>query len=321
MKRNGFTYIVTIVVISIIVTLISFLLESFKNNLIISSNEENNIQSQLYAESLINIALSEDSFKDKVKTVYFEDRHEIDYKPEDLIEDISNEYIKLSLDNSLTKKGFLMEASLDYKDIESKCFASGTIVNKIYLKGAGVLNSSTTNEEDLLESKEAFENINYKDFTYVEYIYLDEGDYFLEKDGLYFNIYKEEETVKENGDIGIVKTSLKKYPHNKSIYLKQDRGSLCIVDNIDLRGIVDVNKIYLNNNLGLKGIMILRNNIEYLDNPARISVEGITINFERASENNLISNYDFDNIDMYGKIIENFIKPELYNIKRDLKSN
>ncbi|CDZ74442.1 hypothetical protein ING2D1G_0248 [Peptoniphilus sp. ING2-D1G] len=103
-----------------------------------------------------------------------------------------------------------------------------------------------------------------------------------------------------------------------SFYITQSGGSLCIVDEIRIRGIVDIDNILLNENLNIDGILVLRSNVNFLDNPKNIYVKGITVNTPSVSENNVISRYDFGEIDLYSRGISNYIKPRIYSIKRSI---
>ena len=134
MKKQAFTYIITILIIAIIVIAISFLVKNQKNNLMIIKNLDDRIQASASSESMINIAIADENFKDNLKDLYFDKEASINPKFLDEVPGQDKKYI-LQVDNSIEKNGFKLKAYLKYKNIEYAHEAYGTIANQIYTKG------------------------------------------------------------------------------------------------------------------------------------------------------------------------------------------
>ncbi|CDZ74440.1 putative membrane protein [Peptoniphilus sp. ING2-D1G] len=313
MKKRGFTYIVTIIIVTLIILGLSLLISNLKDELLIVKNQRDSIQADAYAESMINIALSDKRFTNCLEDIYHGKSKSMQIAPAHIIDELDSSKITLKLDNSIVKKGFLMTAEVEYKNINSRFFAQGSIVNPLYLKKLGVLNPRVIGEEEVGQLKDSFTKHPDESLSFVDYIHLEDKDYFIEKDGRYFVIY-EENLQGEEPTRNIMARGLS----TDSFYITQSGGSLCIVDEIRIRGIVDIDNILLNENLNIDGILVLRSNVNFLDNPKNIYVKGITVNTPSVSENNVISRYDFGEIDLYSRGISNYIKPRIYSIKRSI---
>ena len=311
MKKQAFTYIITILIIAIIVIAISFLVKNQKNNLMIIKNLDDKIQASASSESMINIAIADEKFKDNLKDLYFNKAASVNPKFLDEIPGEDKKYI-LQADNSIENKGFKLKAYLKYKNIEYAHEAYGTIANQIYTKGIPILNKNVIDEEDYQETLDSFNNLDVSKSTYINFLELDGKDYHLARDGNYFIIYELEEIV-ERESVEEIKNIVRKESINKSLYIKQKNGSLTVDKNMKLRGIIDIDNIILNQDLKIHGIYLHRN--EILSENSSVKVDGIAINMNGNSENNIDANYNFNNIYNYAKLIDNFIKAKIYSIQ------
>lgn len=311
MKKQAFTYIITILIIAIIVIAISFLVKNQKNNLMTIKNLDDKIQASASSESMINIAIADEKFKDNLKDLYFKKAASVNPKFLDEIPGENKKYI-LQSDNSIENKGFKLKAYLKYKNIEYAHEAYGTIANQIYTKGIAILNKNVIDEEDYQETLDSFNNLDVSKSTYINFLELDGKDYHLARDGNSFIIYEIEEIV-EGESVEEIKNIVSKESINKSLYIKQKNGSLTVDENMKLRGIIDIENIILNQDLKIHGIYLHRN--EILSENSSVKVDGIAINMEGNSENNIDSNYNFNNIYNYAKLIDNFIKAKIYSIQ------
>lgn len=311
MKKQAFTYIITILIIAIIVIAISFLVKNQKNNLMIIKNLDDKIQASASSESMINIAIADENFKDNLKDLYFDKEANINPKFLDEVPGQDKKYI-LQVDNSIEKNGFKLKAYLKYKNIESAHEAYGTIANSIYTKGIPMLNKNVIDEEDYKETLDSFNNFDTSGSNNVSFLELDGKDYHLGRDGNSFIIYELEEKV-DGEYIEEIKNIVKKGDIYKSLYIKQRNGSLTVDDDMKLIGIVDIDNIILNQDLKVQGIYLHRN--EILSENSSLKVDGIAINMNESSENNIDATYNFKNIYVYAKLIDNFIKAKIYSIQ------
>ena len=311
MKKQAFTYIITILIIAIIVIAISFLVKNQKNNLMTIKNLDDKIQASASSESMINIAIADEKFKDNLKDLYFKKAASVNPKFLDEIPGEDKKYI-LQADNSIEDKGFKLKAYLKYKNIEYAHEAYGTIANQIYTKGIAILNKNVIDEEDYQETLDSFNNLDVNKSTYVNSLELDGKDYHLARDGNYFIIYEIEEII-GGESVEEIKNIVRKESINKSLYIKQKNGSLTVDENMKLRGIIDIDNIILNQDLKIHGIYLHRN--EILSENSSVKVDGIAINMNGNSENNIDANYNFNNIYNYAKLIDNFIKAKIYSIQ------
>lgn len=311
MKKQAFTYIITILIIAIIVIAISFLVKNQKNNLMIIKNLDDKIQASASSESMINIAIADENFKDNLKDLYFDKEANINPKFLDEVPGQDKKYI-LQVDNSIEKNGFKLKAYLKYKNNESAHEAYGTIANQIYTKGIPMLNKNVIDEEDYKETLDSFNNFDTSGSNNVSFLKLDGKDYHLGRDGNSFIIYEIEEKI-DGEYIEEIKNIVKKGDIYKSLYIKQRNGSLTVDDDMKLIGIVDIDNIILNQDLKVQGIYLHRN--EILSENSSVKVDGIAINMNESSENNIDATYNFKNIYVYAKLIDNFIKSKIYSIQ------
>ncbi|MDO5040754.1 MAG: hypothetical protein Q4D95_01545 [Peptoniphilus sp.] len=307
MKKRGFTYIVTIMTVTLMVLGATFILSNLKDELLIMKNQRDYIQADAYAESMINIAISEENLEDHIKELYHTGES-MDIVPTHSIEELEDCRITLKSDDG-TKKGFLISAKVKYKGVEGRFFARGSSVNPLYLKKLSVLNPQVISQEEIRELKETFVKAPMDELPFVEYINLDERDYFIKKEGRYFLLYRESAGEEE---------VLAKKIATDTFHITQKGGSLCVVDDTNLKGIVDVDNIFLRGDLNLSGILVLRSPVNFLNNPKNIYVKGLVINGDGVSENNVVARYDFEEIDLYSQGIPNYIKARVYSIKRSI---
>ncbi len=308
MKKRGFTYIVTIITITLIVIGLTLLISNLKDELLIIKNHEDYIQADSYAESVLNIVLSDENLDRYIEDVYYTSKTS-NITPFYNIKELDGCKIKLKPDNTIVKKGFLLSVHIIYKGVDGRFFAQGSAVNPMYLKKLDVLNPGVANEEETAELRQTFTKDPADKLSFVDYINLDSSDYFIKKDGRHFIIYRD-----VDGEEDIIAKGIS----TDSFHITQSGGSLCFVDDMTLRGIIDVDNIFLNADINLEGILVLRSPVNFLNNPKNIYVKGITINADAISENNVISHYDFEKIDLYSKSIANYIKPRIYSIKRSI---
>ncbi|WP_148497895.1 hypothetical protein [Peptoniphilus obesi] len=274
-------------------------------------NLDDKIQASASSESMINIAIADEKFKDNLKDLYFKKAASVNPKFLDEIPGENKKYI-LQSDNSIENKGFKLKAYLKYKNIEYAHEAYGTIANQIYTKGIAILNKNVIDEEDYQETLDSFNNLDVSKSTYINFLELDGKDYHLARDGNSFIIYEIEEIV-EGESVEEIKNIVSKESINKSLYIKQKNGSLTVDENMKLRGIIDIDNIILNQDLKIHGIYLHRN--EILSENSSVKVDGIAINMNGNSENNIDANYNFNNIYNYAKLIDNFIKAKIYSIQ------
>ncbi|MGO1580050.1 MAG: hypothetical protein ACTHWZ_01390 [Peptoniphilaceae bacterium] len=314
MKVKAYTYIVTIIIISFLLVIVTGLLSSFSNNSFIYSKELDSIQSECYAESVLNIAINDKKFVENIKNLFFSKQDKWDLNINPNIENLSVEKLQLRKENKKIKSGFSLETIIKYKDIEEDCYAYGSMINEIYTKKLGVINSRVVDKEDIDKLKNFFNNENIENTDKIKEIILDDKNYYIKNEGIYNMIYTEVE--KENiNDENIEKIEVARFNRSNSVYIKQDSGNLVFENKILLRGILDVSNIYLNESANLKGILFLRRPIEYIENRKTLEVSGITLNPEDISENNLISNYNYLEIEKYGRYLKNFIDPKILSIQ------
>ncbi|EFI42049.1 hypothetical protein [Peptoniphilus sp. oral taxon 386] len=318
MRKNGYTYLITILVIAVIVIAISYMIGIFNNNLIIYKNERDSIQSGMYAESMINISISDyDKLKEVCRKIYYDGKNDfLNIKPEYTVDDIEIKKLEICNDSTFSKNGFLITSVIEYNGIEESCFAKGEIVNSLFTMGKSILNPRILEGDEINNLKETEIDFNDANKSIARVIEISQ-DCYMKKDGLNIIIYTEEieetefgKTVKEN--------ILHKYSCYDDIYLKQIGGTVAIEDVVKIYGIVELSSVYLYKDIEIQGILNLKGNINYIDSKAQINVKGITINTCGNSENNLNSEYDFDLVNRYSEHIKNFIRPKINTIQKSL---
>lgn len=314
MKVKAYTYVVTIIIISFLLVIVTGLLSSFSNNSFIYSKELDSIQSECYAESVLNIAINDKKFVENIKNLFFSKQDKWDLHINPNIANLSVEKLQLRKENTKIQNGFSLETIIKYKDIEEDCYVYGSIINEIYTKKLGVINSRVVDKEDIDKLKNFFKNESIENTDKIKEIILDDKNYYIKNEGIYNMIYTEVEKEDSNG-VNIEKIEVDRFNRSNSVYIKQDSGNLVFENKILLRGILDVSNIYLNESANLKGILFLRRPIEYIENRKILEVSGITLNPEDISENNLISNYNYLEIEKYGRYLKNFIDPKILSIQ------
>lgn len=306
-KKKGFIYIFTIIIISLLAVIFYFIYQSSYTSIQVAKNRQKKIQADYYAESLINLALSQDNFLENLKSYYEEAKShkkgiEKRINPTIDISDLNDERIILKL----WKTGeFKLESECTYKKINSKYGLEGTYINQAYKKKKAILNSSNIKNEDLNEIVQGFEKIKNSQADLNCKIFEIEGNYKIKDSGAFFKLYEEIELDNEEKE-EITKALIS---YRDIIYLKN--GSLEIVGKIKFKNLFIINGKIYNDNFRNEGVI-------YLDREGQINsptiLKGYLIDpFDRAGS--ISVKLDETIINDYDKILPGYFKLQIKNLR------
>lgn len=293
---------------------ISYIFSSLENEIDIYRNEANLIQSELYAESVINIILSDrEKLYDFCKKIYNKNNVIVTLN-ENLynLEEISDLDLSLKLDDSYEEDGFLLQCNLDYKGVKSSCYGKGTIVNSIYSRGANVLNSETINKTEMEKLEDELENLKSYYNNTINVIELDFETYYMEKQDDKLYIYSE--SFDGNGEI--IKNIVYESLIVNTIFINQEEGNIVIEDEMELNGVFNFDKVFLHENLSVNGAVIINGDVEYIDVKKLLKVSGILINLKGINENNIETFYNFDILKKHSNYIPGFFDIKVRAIQK-----
>lgn len=307
--KKGYILLTTIFIMAIGLICITFLFGTISENSKLHKNFLDLVQADYIAESAIDYYLSKEELTEDIRSIYYRAHT----RNKDFIKGITilGQHVNLNIKiiKNPTQPIFEIESKTTYKDIDSNWYAYGNVINEMYTKGVSVVNQRTcelknkscTNEE-LNEFKNAL------DVGKTNLIQLPSEDLFLEQISNKLKFYR----IGENGFEEIISTN------NVLIYLKQRGGSLTVLNEVSMQGVMDVEHINLESNIKIDGIFNLVSDITSLGY-YNVKVNGLTLNIDQVSENNLLANYNYTNLKTQSLNLKNFIKPEIIYTSKEKK--
>lgn len=158
MKHKGYVLVISLIFISILLVLTTSIIKIGTNRVSSLKNLEDQAQAEYIPESIINIIFGENI--DELEKFY-ENNYGSLSSPLELPFNFSNYYdaqisATIQSDPAFKYNKFLIRISSKYKNITSRCVASGTTINEIYLNKEGIAldNSENLNIFKFYEPKE-----------------------------------------------------------------------------------------------------------------------------------------------------------------------
>ena len=315
-KFKGFTYINTIIIISIIIVIVFSIADNTNSKTCIYENEMEYIQAKYFSESLINILIDDEKALNDASIYLFENygkredlEKDIEIKSFDILKDLDFYNISISKSNKFDKYGFKIRSSVSYKSIEEGVFAYGTLINDIYKEKSGILNNYTVKEEEIEKLKEGYNNLEELWNMNNIFIDLESGEYHIKKNGNRNELYRV-----DNNENNLIC----RFRNQEAILINQNNSDLIIDDDIEMTGILNINELVLLSDFTVNGIVNLKGDI--LSDKNNLKVNGLFVNLFNSSENNIIVEYNDYYISLFQKNLPLYIKPKIFNIStRDYK--
>lgn len=309
-KFKGFTYINTIIIISIIIVIVFNIVDNTRSKIFIYEREEDYIQAKYFAESLINILMAEEEILNK-EVMYIFDNYgkresiekNIDIEIPYFLDYLDSYSISIDKNSKFDEYGFKIRAKVSYKDIEEEIFSYGTLVNDIYKEKSGILNNYTIDKDEIENLKVGYNNLERLWNENNTFINLDNKEYYIRKNGKKNEIYKV-----ENNEKSIVTS----FRNQEAIFINQNNSTIIIDENVEITGILNVDNLILLSDCTVNGIVNLRGDIISDKNSLRIN--GCLVNLFNSSENNISVEYDDFYISLFKKNLPLYIKPKIFNI-------
>lgn len=279
--KKGYVMILTILIMSLGIISIMFLYNIIDDRVVINKNDLNIIQADYIAESAINFFIDED-FTEDLKNLY-----KLRTQQEKGINktlDVLGEKVDLNLKIIKSKSIlFEIESKCKYKTIDANWYAYGSVINELYTKEISVINQRTCEiKGKLCDENQLNELKNVLDYGQTTLIELPAEQVYVRKVDTKLTFF----TITDNQENVIANTD------NTNIYISQNGGSLTALNDITIQGIVDVDQIVLEGNMYIQGILNLKSDIVALGN-YNIKVDGLTLNIDQVSENNLLAKYNY----------------------------
>lgn len=309
-KFKGFTYINTIIIISIIIVIVFNIVDNTRSKIFIYEREEDYIQAKYFAESLINILMAEEEILNKEALYIFDNygkresiEKNIDIEIPYFLDYLDSYSISIDKNSKFGEYGFKIRAKVSYKDIEEEIFSYGTLVNDIYKEKSGILNNYTIDKDEIENLKVGYNNLERLWNENNTFINLDNKEYYIRKNGKKNEIYKV-----ENNEKSIVTS----FRNQEAIFINQNNSTIIIDENVEITGILNVDNLILLSDCTVNGIVNLKGDIISDKNSLRIN--GCLVNLFNSSENNISVEYDDFYISLFKKSLPLYIKPKIFNI-------
>lgn len=291
MKKNrGFIYIHVILLVTLMSILFYFIYAYINRSSFITYKKEDVINSEYKAESLINIILADDNFRDEFKKFYLSESTKTKITPTIIPKDLqsSSSYIEKSPTRNLPDRVILF-SEVKYKNIDSKVTLSGSGINDFYKDKSGIITSDKVKPNKLKKMKDAF--INFR--SDGDIIRLN-GDFIFKRINNKPYIFEEQEVVSEETGLTTVEVVPIHSIQNKDIIL-QESGTLEVKDDFNLASFLIINDKVIFNDYKIFGIIILNEGAKV----SKInSLEGYLVNFS--------SNDTYTNVEYNKNILDKF---------------
>lgn len=304
-KIKGYIYINVLLIMSILIIIVFYILDNNSDLLLSFKNEEDLINSSYKSESLLNIGLKDmDKINEKLVDVYFKEvQYDLDYN-KNLLKDLEKSSLVLKNDED-EKDYFNLVARIKYKGINNIAIAKGSIVNDIYTKEISVLNKNTLTNDELIDIKEDYKNLNTYFINKKREINLKEGTYYIKREKNKNIIYNY---------VNDIENTVKSFSQNDIVFITQKEGDFVVCENVNINGILSVDNLVLLDDLNLKGLFNVNN--EIISSSNQIFVEGLVVNLDSFDESYINSKYNFLYIKDLGKNIPKFINAKVLSIKK-----
>lgn len=304
-KIKGYIYINVLLIMSILIIIVFYILDNNSDLLLSFKNEEDLINSSYKSESLLNIGLKDmDKINEKLVDVYFKEvQYDLDYN-KNLLKDLEKSSLVLKNDED-EKDYFNLVARIKYKGINNIAIAKGSIVNDIYTKEISVLNKNTLTNDELIDIKEDYKNLNTYFINKKREINLKEGTYYIKREKNKNIIYNY---------VNDIENTVKSFRQNDIVFITQKEGDFVVCENVNINGILSVDNLVLLDDLNLKGLFNVNN--EIISSSNQIFVEGLVVNLDSFDESYINSKYNFLYIKDLGKNIPKFINAKVLSIKK-----
>ncbi|MDO5715063.1 MAG: hypothetical protein Q4P25_00610 [Tissierellia bacterium] len=197
-KNKGFIFLTTIFIILFLSMTLFYISSRIFQGGELQKNRLDYIQSQYYAESLLNIFLAEDQVEDLFRKL--DDHKNIGSIPLSVSIDgidafsIQLEKIPVHGKNKFKWGRAQVQATVQYKDITSSKIGIIQYIHPCYLSEQGIISTKDLKAEDVLELRSQFSGEYYKDFW--KNIIIIQGDYRMgpmNKEIVLYEIHEMEE--------------------------------------------------------------------------------------------------------------------------------
>ncbi len=284
MKKNkGIIYIQVILLISLLSILFYFVYSYINRSAFTSYKEEDVINSEYKAESLINILVSDDKFEEDFKNFYLSDEDYKNLNPKIIPENLDS--YKCYIKKSSTKKfpdRVILFSEVKYKDVETKSTLIGSAINDFYKDKSGIITVDKVKPKKLNIMKDAFNNYNESD----NIIRLN-GDFLYKKIGRDFYICEEKININEDTKEEI-KDIVPIYLIGDRDVIVQESGKLEIKDDFNFATFLIINDEVIFNDFKIFGIIVLN---EGASVSKLLNLKGYLVNL---SDKNTYTNVEYN---------------------------
>lgn len=266
-REEGYIYIFTIILISLLALFFYFIYSYTANTSYINLHRVERIQSKYAAESVLNMKISEENFNQDLKDFILSEKYSKKLIAKSLPKDTKVEKLKISNEDFLDKYNNYFDfaelnTEVKYKNSLAGASIKANFINKIYKEEDGILNSGKIKKDDLNKIKKSFEDNNWS-MPGKKVIDLD-GDFIYGEDkGKNFIFEEVEELDEKTGEKIIRRNPL--YSLEGVDVIIQKSGSLKIETDINNQILLLNDKVLFNDN-AISGIIIVNNNAQISNN-------------------------------------------------------
>lgn len=266
-REEGYIYIFTIILISLLALFFYFIYSYTANTSYINLHRVERIQSKYAAESVLNMKISEENFNQDLKDFILSEKYSKNLIANSLPKDTKVEKLKISNEDFFDKYNNYFDfaelnTEVKYKNSLAGAKIRANFVNKIYKEEDGILNSGKINKDDLEKLKNSFEDNNWS-MPGKKVIDLNGDFIYGEEKGKKFIFEEVEDLDKKTGEKIIKRNPLYSLEAVKVIIQKS--GSLKIETDINNQILLLNDKVLFNDN-AISGIIIVNNNAQISNN-------------------------------------------------------
>lgn len=305
MKRQGFIYIFTVIVISILALIFYFSYSYVTNSSTLTKSIYESELINYRLESLMNLNISDENFERELEKFYATNYEEITLNAKNIFSDVDKFTISVERKGVNSDNFFKIIGKIKYKeDIKNSTYRCN-LINKIYKNKNGIVNSADFTIDELVEYKDKIDNYNL--IGGKNKIIRLRGDFKIRGIRGVIKIYEEITEIVEGVE---EKRENEIYTLNLGDILIQDEGSLEFIGNMtDSIYYILGSNVRFNDNK-ISGIIYLKNsNIE-----GDFKLNGYLIDIYDIMKKDKIE-YDEAIIKKFHKNLPNFFKFSVDSIK------
>lgn len=159
MKKKGFIYILTVIIITILSLIFYFTYSYITNAAVLNNNIYDSKVIKYRLESLVNLKISEENFNKELENFYKSNDESRILSTKNIFKDVDLFSLKMVRSSVRSDKDFNLIARIRYKKRYLDGVYKASFINKIYKKKEGVTNSRDFTIDELIVYKNKINNI------------------------------------------------------------------------------------------------------------------------------------------------------------------